>query len=219
MLARLARWSFRRRKVMVFAIWLPLLIGLIAVSGAVGTNFSTSFDLPESESKEVIDVLESVGSDEDAGDIAQIVFTAEQGTDDPAVVAAMTQLFDRVEQLEGVKITSPYTPEGAQFNSPTAPISFAQIAYTMRDQAEWIALADEIQALADDIRVPGLTIEYGGQLFAVFEFPESELLGILAAIIILLIAFGSVLAMGLPIGTALFGLGVGIASWASAPTS
>ncbi|MCX6519993.1 MAG: MMPL family transporter [Actinobacteria bacterium] len=210
MLARLARWSFRRRKVMVFAIWLPLLIGLIAVSGAVGTNFSTSFDLPESESKEVIDVLEAVGSDEDAGDIAQIVFTAEQGTDDPAVVAAMTQLFERVEQLEGVKITSPYSPEGAQFNSVTAPISFAQIAYTMRDQAEWIALADEIQALADDIQVPGLTIEYGGQLFAVFEFPESELLGILAAIIILLVAFGSVLAMGLPIGTALFGLGVGI---------
>ncbi len=54
-----------------------------------------------------------------------------------------------------------------------------------------------------------LSIEYGGQLFAGSAPPTSELLGVLAAIVILLIAFGSVLAMGLPIGTALFGLGVG----------
>ena len=137
------------------------------------------------------------------------MFTAEQGTDDPEVVAAMTALFERVAQIEGVSVTSPYTPEGAQFNSQTAPISFAEIAFSERDQAGYIELADEIQALDDDIDVDGLTIEYGGQLFGIFEFPESELLGILAAVIILLIAFGSVLAMGLPIGTAIFGLFVG----------
>jgi putative drug exporter of the RND superfamily len=212
MLASLARWSFRHRRLMVFGIWLPLLIGLSVVSGAVGTDYRTSFDLPDSETKAVVDTLESVGNAEEAGDIAQIVFTAPQGTDDPEVRAAMEGLFAEVEQLEGVNVTSPYSPEGAQLNSQTAPISFAQIAFTMREQAEYIALADEIQAMDDDINIDGLTIEYGGQLFAVFEFPESELLGILAAVVILLIAFGSVLAMGLPIGTALFGLGVGIAT-------
>jgi putative drug exporter of the RND superfamily len=209
MLVRLARWSFRRRRIMVFAIWLPLLIGVSAISGAIGTNFHTSFDLPDSESKAVLDALESSGNDEDAGDVAQIVFTAPQGTDDPAVVEAMTALFDKVDALEGVKVISPYSPEGAQFNSETTPVSFAQIAFTTRDQAGYIELADEIQLFDDDIQVDGLTIEYGGFLFGVFEFPESELLGILAAVVILLIAFGSVLAMGLPIGTALFGLGVG----------
>ena len=56
--------------------------------------------------------------------------------------------------------------------------------------------------------VQGLEIEYGGDLFGTFELPESEILGIIAAVIILILAFGSVLAMGLPIGTALFGLGV-----------
>ena len=61
-----------------------------------------------------------------------------------------------------------------------------------------------------------LRIEYGGQLFAGFHLPESEILGLLAAIIILLIAFGSVIAMGLPITTALFGLGVGAAVMAIA---
>ena len=59
--------------------------------------------------------------------------------------------------------------------------------------------------------VEGLTVEYGGDLFGEFELPESEILGIIAAVIILILAFGSVLAMGLPIGTALFGLGIGSA--------
>ena len=54
-----------------------------------------------------------------------------------------------------------------------------------------------------------MQIEYGGDLFGTFELPESEILGIIAAVIILILAFGSVLAMGLPIGTALFGLGIG----------
>ena len=55
--------------------------------------------------------------------------------------------------------------------------------------------------------IEGVQIEYGGDLFSEFELPESEIYGILAAVVILIIAFGSVLAMGLPIGTALFGLG------------
>ena len=54
----------------------------------------------------------------------------------------------------------------------------------------------------------GVAVEYGGDLFSEFELPESEVYGLIAAVIILIFAFGSVLAMGLPIGTALFGLGV-----------
>jgi len=56
--------------------------------------------------------------------------------------------------------------------------------------------------------VEGLQVEYGGDLFAEFSMPESEIYGLIAAVIILILAFGSVVAMGLPIGTALFGLGV-----------
>jgi RND superfamily putative drug exporter len=84
------------------------------------------------------------------------------------------------------------------------------LSVTERDQQQMLKLGNEIKEMGASIDVPGLRVEYGGQVFATFEFPESELLGILAAIVILLIAFGSVLAMGLPIGTALFGLGVGI---------
>ncbi len=210
MLARLARFSFRKRWIMVFAIWLPLLVVLNGVSGAVGTDYHTDFNLPNSDSKLVQEALSNIGSEEDAGFIAQIVFTSPGGTDDAAVKAAMEPFFAQVDALEGVKVVSPYSPEGAQFNSAQEPISFAQISYTNRSQADMISLADEIQDLGDQIDgPPGLTIEYGSELFAGFELPESEILGVLAAIVILLIAFGSVLAMGLPIGTALFGLGVG----------
>ena len=210
MLARLARWSFRRRRVMVFAIWVPLLIGLSVVSGAMGSDYRTSFTLPDSESKMVQEALQGIGNGEQAGMVAQIVFTAPQGTTDPAVVEAMNGLFDQVGQIPGVTVTSPYTPEGVRFNSATEPISFAQLSVTERDQQQMLKLGNEIKEMGASIDVPGLRVEYGGQVFATFEFPESELLGILAAIVILLIAFGSVLAMGLPIGTALFGLGVGI---------
>jgi RND superfamily putative drug exporter len=166
--------------------------------------------VPNSDSKIVQDALTNGGNKEDAGWTAQIVFTSPNGTADPAVKAAMEPFFTAVDQLDGVKVVSPYSPEGADFNSKTKPISFAQLSVTQRSQSATIKLADKIEALGDQVvRPPGLQIEYGSQLFAGFELPESEILGILAAVMILLVAFGSVVAMGLPIGTALFGLGVG----------
>ncbi|MEQ1699977.1 MAG: MMPL family transporter [Ilumatobacteraceae bacterium] len=217
MLARLARFSFRRRRLTVFAIWLPVMIGLTAVGASMG-DYHTTFSLPDSESKEVVDILSAQGQSNLGGNTAQIVFTAPQGTADPAVQAAMDDLFAQVAKIDGLSVISPYSPEGARFNSPTEPISFAQISYDVKGQQESIKLADKIKAIGDDIDIPGLQIEYGGQLFAGFEFPPSEALGFLAAVIILLIAFGSVLAMGLPLGTAVFGLfsGIGLVGVASA---
>ena len=60
--------------------------------------------------------------------------------------------------------------------------------------------------------IDGVSIEFGGQVFAEFESPSSEILGLAFAIVILILAFGSVLAMGLPIGVALFGIGIGSVS-------
>ena len=114
MLARLARFSFRKRRIMVFAIWLPFLIGLSAISAGVGTDYHTDFTQPDSDSKVVQDAL-LAGADRRkmAGWTAQIVFTAPKGTDDPAVKAAMEPFFAEVDKLEGVKVDSPYSPEGA----------------------------------------------------------------------------------------------------------
>ena len=211
MLLRLARFSFHKRKLMVFAIWLPMLIGLSVISGAVKTDYHTSFTLPDSESKAAFDALKATPQNKaDAGVQAQIVFTSTspQGTKDPAVQAAMTAMFAEVSKLSGVTVVSPYDPNGAQFNSSTKPISYASLSVAERTQSEYTKLAASITALGDKVSVPGLTIEYGGQVFQKITFPASEVIGILAAVIILLFAFGSVVAMGLPIGTAIIGLGV-----------
>ena len=105
MLARLARFSFRKRWIMVFAIWLPILIGLNALSGAVGTDYHTDFNQPDSESKQVQDAFTNSGNKEDAGFPASIVFTAPQGINDPDVQAAMDALFVKVDAIEGVTLT------------------------------------------------------------------------------------------------------------------
>jgi RND superfamily putative drug exporter len=210
-LARLARFCFHKRWLVVFGIWLPLLIVLNGVSGAIGTDYHTDFTQPDSESKQVQDAFTRAGDKTQNGQPAQIVFTAPQGTQDPAVKAAMTTMLAGVAKLPGVKVVSPYEPAGAQFNSQTKPISFADVSVAMRSQSDFLKLAKDVKALGAKVDVPGLRIEYGGQIFNAIKFPESELLGLLAAVIILLLAFGSVLAMGLPIGTAIFGLGIGTA--------
>ena len=209
MLARLARFAYRRRRLMVFGIWLPLLVIVSAIGGKMAT-YHTSFELPHSESRQVTDLLTSVNEASKGGAVAQIVFTAPQGTKDPAVQQTMTTMFEKVAKIPNISVVSPYSAEGARFNSPTKPISFAEIHFTVKGQAEQLKLANQIKDIGAGARAPGLEIQYGGQLFGQFEFPPSEALGLIAAVIILLVAFGSVLAMGLPVGTALFGLATGI---------
>ena len=96
LLARLGRWCVRRRKLVVFGIWIPLLVGLSAGSGAAGTNFHTEFKLPNGEAREVFDLLKSV-SKEAAGFDAQIVFYAPNGVNTDAVKAALSPFFEMVE--------------------------------------------------------------------------------------------------------------------------
>lgn len=206
MLANLARFCVRRRRLVVFGIWIPLIIVISALSSFAGSSFSTKFSLPESESSEVFELL-SDNAPTLAGFTGQIVVRAEQGITDSAVQAALAEVFDRVEEIDGVSIISPYA-QVSQI-SPNGNIAFAQVDISFRSQEEAHAVGSEIEALGNNVAVNGVTVEYGGEIFAKFELPPSELYGLFAAIIILVLAFGSVLAMGLPIGTALAGLVLG----------
>src|SRR5690606_24556207 len=111
------------------------------------------------------------------------------------------------------RVISPYTPEGErQISSQGA--REGQIAYAeveLPDDIDFTRageIRDAILEAAPD-GVEGLRIEMGGWVFAEFEQPSSEILGVAFAIVILILAFGSVLAMGLPVGTALMGIGIG----------
>ncbi len=210
MLDRIARFCVRRRGLVLIAWVAVLIVFSVVANGIVGSNYRADMKLPNSESRDVQRQLEAANPDR-AGFNAQIVFEAKQGVDDPQVKAAMEGLFAEVGQLDGVSVTSPYDPQGAAQVSKTKPIVFAELQVRDREYQEVVDLGTRIEDLGKGVNVDGLTVEYGGDMFSKFEMPESEALGLLAAVIILLIAFGSVLAMGLPIVTALFGLGTGVA--------
>ena len=208
MLERLARYAVRHRWKVIGA-WVALLVVLFGVSGSMGADYRTDFTLPDSESADVFDQLEA--ADPTLGGFSsQIVFTTDAGVDDPAVVDAMNGLFAEVDALDAVDLTSPYDEPGQI--SADGTIAYAQLDIENLSFEEATALGEDIREMGDEsVGVDGLTVEYGGDIFAEFEMPESEVYGILAAVVILILAFGSVLAMGLPIGVALFGLGAGTA--------
>ena len=125
----------------------------------------------------------------------------------------MQALFDKVATIKDVdRVQSPYAEDGAQQISSQGPqegkIGFANVELPQDlEFARGNEIGNEIEAAAP--RLPGLRIELGGAIFGDFEEPSSELLGIAFAVVILIVAFGSVLAMGLPVGVALFGIGIG----------
>jgi RND superfamily putative drug exporter len=220
MLSRLAHWCFRRHWLTII-IWLVALFGGSTIANQVigGGAFETRFSIPNTESLRALNLLQDAFPDSDTITDAQIVFQVASDTPDGVnnadVQSIMTEVFTKIEAgVEGLEITSPY--ENPQQVSATQPIAYAIMKLPDGDsQAEQQKIGDEIRAITEPILVERnalnvVDVEFGGDPFVEFELPESEVVGLLAAIIILVLAFGSVLAMGLPIGTALIGLGTGI---------
>ncbi len=208
MFASLARACLRHRWIVIGA-WVGLLVVINAIASSAGADWRTDFVLPDSESKDVQELLEANDPNR-AGFAGQIVVKAEQGITDPEVEAAFTEIMNFAADQEGVSVTSPY--DNPQQVSDDGTIAYAQLDISDRGFEEITNLGTEIEDFGDEqASVEGMEIEYGGDPFAQFELPESEIYGIIAAVIILILAFGSVLAMGLPIGTALFGLGIATA--------
>jgi RND superfamily putative drug exporter len=209
MLKRLGRFCHDRRGVVLLA-WLAALLVIGGITGAAGTSFSSEFSLPDVESADGLDMLEEHFGGQGAGLTGTIVFAAEQGVTGADVQVVMSDFFARAASVDGVSVTSPYGEAGANQIAQSGEIAFAAVELP-RDASfeEATAVGNEIKEMAPEIG--GLQIEYGGDVFAEFEPPQSEILGLAFAIVILILAFGSVLAMGLPIGTALFGIGIGTA--------
>jgi RND superfamily putative drug exporter len=206
MLRRLASFSVRHKRLMVFGIWLPLTILIAVGSTSIGSNFRTEMAMPSSEARQAEEMLSSVQSG-DAGVNGQIVIKTDKTVVNASVKKEFTAALDVIAQIPNVSVKSPYESP-LQINQ-NKTIAFAEISvprtYTMVDMEK---VADKVFAASQNVKDAGITIEYGGQIFETFEMPESEVLGLLAAVIILVIAFGSIIAMGLPIGVALLGLAV-----------
>jgi putative drug exporter of the RND superfamily len=213
-LARLARFCVDHRRAVVLG-WIVVVIAAIGISSAVGTRYATNFSLPGTESQRATDLLKK-DFPAQAGDTDQIVFAARGGNDvtDPAVKAKVTPMLERVSQLPHVTgVVSPYGPAGGRAISSDGRIAFATVNFDKRANdlpKDDIKKVISVARAADSSTVQ---VELGGQ--AIQQVQEPPLgaatgIGIVAAIVILLLTFGSFVAMGMPILTALIGLGTGV---------
>ncbi|MEY2965957.1 MAG: hypothetical protein RLY50_7 [Actinomycetota bacterium] len=204
-LRTLARFAVTRKKTMVFAIWVPLAILVTLVSSGIGDNFRTEFSMPSSESSQAEMRLASADRAE-AGVNSQVVVKAPGGIASPEIRRAFEETIAAISRIDAlpVTVTSPY--EFANQVSRDGTIAFAQVSLPRTERESWVSVAEQIKEAAAPLERIGAQVEYGGIIFQEFDLPESEALGLLAAIVILVLAFGSVIAMGLPIGVALFGL-------------
>jgi RND superfamily putative drug exporter len=209
-----ATWCTGHRKTVIIG-WIVALIGAGMLAGSVGSDFSEEFKLPASDSQEAFDLLETKFPAQ-SGDTATIVYKADDGVESAAVKAKMEGIFAAVAKLPHVsEVASPYAGGGTGAVSDDGRIAYATVQFDVPtpklEKDDLKKLVSTSQAAAGN----GLQVEVGGQPVEEIRAEEeggdsSFAIGLLAAIIILLLTFGSVVAMGLPLITALFALGVGL---------
>ena len=195
----------------VLAGALVIVLGIVALHAVTGGQYKESFNLPGTESQRLIDLLEE-RFPETAGDPAFVVVRAPAGLNDPQVRSRMGSLQADLSQLPDViGVDSPYEQPGAI--SSDGSIAVITVQYPTQSHELTASSIDALVDLRKERSEPQFQVEVGGPVGAEADHgfsSTSEIIGITAAIIVLLVAFGSVVAMGLPIVTALLALGSGL---------
>jgi len=212
---KFARWSTTHRLYIAIG-WVILLIGVNVISqSSGGAAYSNNFTLPNSDAQRAADLLQH-SFPAQAGDRDTIVYKVSSGSvEDPAVKARMSAMFAHVAKLPHVaEVISPYAgATSGKSVSANSKIAFATVVFDEKANNLPKEAAERVVDVARAAGHSGLQVELGGQAIEATEqagFGISTGVGLLAAIIVLLLTFGSVVAMGLPILTALFGLGTGL---------
>ena len=210
LLERWARFSHRRRG-RVIGAWGLILVAMIVGQSMFGGEFISEFKNPGSESQRAQDLLKDRFPGR-SGQDADLVFEAASGIANPATKATIEGLLSEVAAIPGVvEVESPYD-SGANISKDgtigRAVVRWSTLAFDVKP-----ASFERLTQLVDKADGAGLRVEVGGDVALANQEQAfgSEGLGFLAAIFILLIAFGSVVAMGLPLSAAIFGLITGFA--------
>ncbi|MBQ0865486.1 MMPL family transporter [Streptomyces sp. RK75] len=212
-LYKLGRLAFRRRHI-VALFWVALLALAGAGAASAPTAGSTSFSIPGTEAQKAFDLLEErfPGASAD-GATARVVFKAPAGEKmtDPDNRAAVQQT---VKELSGgsevASVADPYETKSVSRDGTTA---YTSVSYQASGMELQDSTRDELKEAAQDARDTGLTVEVGGDaLTTTPETGATEIIGIAIAAVVLIITFGSLLAAGLPLLTALIGVGIGVAT-------
>ena len=190
-------------------VWLLIVLAVVAANGAAGGDFSDDFRLPGSESQRAKDDLEARFAQE-AGASGRIVFHADQRRiDDPAVRSEIASAIQRLSKATDVaSVSDPFVP-GSAAVSADGHTAFSEVQYRVNETG--LAHYREAVRAIEPARQAGVQAEISGSIAEVArEVHSKEAVGLAVAVVVLLVAFGSVIAMGIPIGIAVLGIGVGL---------
>jgi RND superfamily putative drug exporter len=212
MLKVITSWSFRHRRVVVGA-WIAILGVVTFAAMTFGGENKQDFLSPGTDSKAAIELLDQRFPAQ-AGDTVTIVIHDAGGVMSPGVLAVAGPLVDRVRNLPHVVgVAAPWDPHRSGQLSSDGTTGYATVRLDSTSARFPVDVATEMINLAADARATGTEIELAGPAIdnAQSGSISAEGPGLLVAALVLLIAFGSLVAMGLPLATALFGVGVGLA--------
>ncbi|KAB1141374.1 MMPL family transporter [Streptomyces luteolifulvus] len=212
-LYRLGRLAFRRRH-FVALIWVALLTLAGVGAASAPAAGSTSFSVPGTEAQKAFDLLEQrfPGMSAD-GATARVVFKAPTGGKMTDADHKKTVRKTVDELADGSEVASVADPYQANAVSKDGTIAYASVKYKVSGMELEDATRDALEEAAQDARDTGLTVEVGGDaLQTTPETGATEVIGIAVAAVVLVITFGSLIAAGLPLLTALVGVGIGVSA-------
>jgi putative drug exporter of the RND superfamily len=215
MLKRITSWSFRHRRIVV-AAWIVLLVAVNLVAMTFGGENKQDFMSPGTDSKAAIELLDERFPAQ-AGDTITVVIHHETGAIAGTARSVAEPVVDQIREMPHVVgVTAPWDPEGAAQVSADGSTAYATVQLDGPAAQFPIDVATDMLGLAADARGAGIQIELAGQAIDNAQTGNigSEGPGLIIAALVLLVAFGSLVAMGLPLATALFGVGVGLAGGA-----
>ncbi len=216
-MSALARWCHRHR-VAVLLLWLAALVALTGASQLAGSAYNNDYSLPGTQSAQATALLQQ-NFPTRAGDTDTVVWHV-SGTPatvrDPAVVARMGAVLDRISRMPSVTgVAGPYGAQGAAQISQDAQTAYARVSFDR--QAAQLPKSDVLAVIraAQSARQPGLQVDLGGG--AVEEAQQNPLsnaalVGVVAAAVVLFLAFGSLLTMVLPIVLGVAAVGAALAT-------
>lgn len=211
-LYKVGRLAFRRRRY-VALVWVALLalVGFGAASASTAT--SSSFSIPGTEAQKAFDLLEErfPGGSAD-GATARVVFKAPDGQKmtDADNKAEVQKIVGRLEAGSDqiASVADPYEADAVSEDGSTAYVS---VSYKVNAMELTDATRDSLEDTGEAARSDGMTVEIGGDALQVIpETGATEVIGVAVAAVVLVITFGSLIAAGLPLLTALVGVGIGV---------
>lgn len=211
LLYRLGRFSFRRSWTII-GVWFVLFVAILGGGIALGGHTTESFAIPGTESQNALDRLTAVFPSV-AGASAQAVVEVPAGAsvNDAGYRAAIEKMDARIAKIHGISsVLGPFSQYAGNAISTNGRLARAQIQFTGAQPTITATQLAEVKATAAIGEEAGMKVAFGGNVFSdhTFGITITEVFGVIFAGIVLLITFGSLIAAGMPLLSALVGVGI-----------